>query len=86
MIDEFDEKVIFFSTESLRDYLRDKDREIDFINFCQEYINQLRKENLNGTADNHPTVPNNLKDYFKKDAVSTNEINSKAPILPLRKS
>lgn len=30
MIDEFDEKVIFFSTESLRDYLRDKDREIDF--------------------------------------------------------
>jgi len=76
IISELGEKLDFFSAETLRDYLRDKDSEIDFINFCQAYINQLRKENRNGTADNHRTVLNSLRDYFKRNTVSINEINS----------
>jgi integrase len=76
LISELGEKLDFFSAEALRDYLRDKDSEIDFLKFCNTYIEQLRKEKRNGTADNHRTVLNSLIDYFKRDGISINEINS----------
>jgi integrase len=76
LISELGEKLDFFSAEALRDYLRDKDSEIDFLKFCNTYIEQLRKEKRNGTADNHRTVLNSLTDYFKRDGISINEINS----------
>jgi hypothetical protein len=76
IISELSEKLDFFSAEPLRDYLTDKGSEIDFLKFCRTYIEQLRKENRNGTADNHRTVLNSLIDYFKRDCISISEINS----------
>lgn len=69
-------KIEFFSAEALRDYLRDKGKDIDFIEFCNQHIEQLRKEKRNGTANNHRTIRNSLVDYFKRTSVSIDEVNS----------
>jgi integrase len=76
VISELGEKLNFFTAESLREYMRDKDADVDFIKFCQIHIEQLKKENRNGTAGTHRTVRNSLIDYFKRDSVSITEINS----------
>jgi hypothetical protein len=76
IISELGEKLNFFNAESLRDFLRDKDADVDFIRFCLLHIEQLKKENRNGTAGTHQTVRNSLIDYFKRDSVSITEINS----------
>lgn len=76
IISELSYKLDFFSAESLRDFLRDKDSEVDFLKFCKGFIEQLRMENRKGTADTHRTVRNSLIDYFKRDSISINEINS----------
>ena len=64
------------TTENLRDYLRDKDKDVDFIVFCDEHISQLRKVGRKGTANNHRTVRNSLVDYFGRENVSITEIHS----------
>lgn len=69
-------KLEFFSCKELRDYSREKDDEIDFIKFCSQHIDQLRRENRNGTANNQRTVRNSLIDYFKRSSVAIIEINS----------
>lgn len=76
VISELGEKLNFFSAESLKDYLRDKDADVDFIKFCSEHITQSEKDGKKGTAHNHRVVRNSLVDYFKRDAVSITEINS----------
>lgn len=43
-ISELDNKLDYFTAESLRYYLRDKNDEIDFIQFCKTHIERLRKE------------------------------------------
>lgn len=60
----------------MRDYLRDKDGDIDFVKFCSGYIEQLRLEKRDGTANNHRAIKNSLIDYFKKEKISINEIHS----------
>jgi integrase len=67
-------KIDFFTCESLLQYL--DDTEIDFIKFCAEHIDQLRKENRGGTANTHRVVRNSLIDYFGRQSVSINEIHS----------
>ena len=76
IISELGEKLNFFNAESLRDFLRDKDADVNFLRFCLLHIEQLKKENRNGTAGTHRTVRNSLIDYFKRDSVSITEINS----------
>lgn len=76
MISELDERLDYFTAESLRDYLRDKDEDIDFIKFCDQYIERTRKEGRTGTANNHRKIRNSLVDYFNRSAVSIKEINS----------
>jgi bacterioferritin (cytochrome b1) len=39
-ISQLEEKLDFFTADSLRDYLQKKDEEIDFIKFCANYIQQ----------------------------------------------
>jgi integrase len=75
-ISQLGAKLDFFTCEALRDHLRDKDKEIDFIDFCASHIAQLRKENRDGTANNHRVIRNSLIDYFKRESVSINEITS----------
>ncbi|MBT2560070.1 site-specific integrase [Pedobacter sp. ISL-68] len=76
VISELGEKLNFFNAESLRDYLREKDSDVDFIKFCAMHIEQTFKEGRTGTAHNHRKIRNSLIDYFKRDSVSINEINS----------
>lgn len=76
MISELDERLDYFTAESLRDYLRDKDEDIDFIKFCDHHIERLRKEKRTGTANNHRKIRNSLVDYFNRTSVSIKEINS----------
>src|SRR5690606_5325643 len=66
----------YFTAVSLSDYLRDKDEDIDFIKFCDQHIERLRKEDRTGTANNHRKIRNSLVDYFNRSAVSIKEINS----------
>jgi hypothetical protein len=75
-ISELGPRLDFFTAEQLRDYLQDKDKPIDFIAFCSDYIEYLRQSNQSGTANNHRVVRNSLIDYFKRDNVLITEINA----------
>ncbi|WP_407427261.1 site-specific integrase [Arcticibacter sp.] len=75
-ISELGDKLNFFSAEELRNYLRDKKQDVDFIKFCAQHIEQLKSDGRTATANNHRTVRNNLIDYFGREQVSINEISS----------
>src|SRR5690606_33482096 len=49
-ISRLSDKLDFFTAESLRDYLRDQNKDIDFVKFCDEHISQLRKDGRDRTA------------------------------------
>ncbi|MDM1048742.1 MULTISPECIES: site-specific integrase [Sphingobacterium] len=76
MISELDDRLDYFTADSLRDYLRDKDEDIDFIKFCTQHIERLKKERRGGSAKNQSVIRNSLVDYFKRPSVSIKEINS----------
>lgn len=76
VISELGPRLNFFTAETLRDYLRDKHEDIDFIRFCEEHILQLVEDKRKGTASNHRTVKNALIDFFKRDQVSISEVHS----------
>ena len=78
-ISNISEKLNFFSAEALRDFLLNKNKEIDFIEFCDGHICQLKKDKRGGTAANHTTVRNSVVDYFGREKVSILEIT--APML-----
>jgi len=75
-ISQLGAKLEFFSCEALRDFLKDKDKEIDFIQFCTDHIAQLKKEKREGTSNTHRVIRNSLVDFFKRESVSINEITS----------
>jgi len=76
VIGEITDKLDLFTVDDLRDHLLGNEKEIDFMEFCDFYIDQLRKENRNGSANNHRTVRNSLVDYFQKESVLIKEINT----------
>lgn len=69
-------KLNMMTCENLRDHLRDKDKEIEFIGFCTDHINTLREEKRDGSANNHRSVRNSLIDYFGRSSILIGEINS----------
>lgn len=73
-ISELEDKLEFFTAETLRDYLKNKDEEIDFIKFCGNYIQQEKDDGRDGSAANHRAVRNHLIDFFKRESVSINDI------------
>jgi hypothetical protein len=76
VISELGDRLSFFTAESLRDFLRDKDSDIDFIKFCSSHIETSEAEGRMGTAHNHRVIRNSLIDYFHRPSVSITEINS----------
>lgn len=76
VISEVTDKLDLFTADDLRDHLLGNEKEIDFIEFCDFYIDQLRKEGRNGSANNHRTVRNSLVDYFQKESAFIKEINT----------
>jgi integrase len=73
-ISDLNEKLTFFTAESLKDHLTNQIGDIDFIKFCDSHIKQLRKDGREGTASTHLTVRNSLVDYFQRPKVSIMEI------------
>jgi hypothetical protein len=73
-ISELGERLDFFNADALKDYLLNKNEEINFIEFCDNHILQLKKDGRGGTAHNHTTVRNRLVDYFGREKVSILEI------------
>lgn len=73
-ISDLGEKLEFFSAEALRDYLANKNAEINFIQFCDDHIRQLKKDKRDGTASNQTTVRNSLVDFYKREKVSILEL------------
>jgi hypothetical protein len=69
-------KLDFMHVEELKNYLKDKDKDVDFIAFCGQHIETLKKAKRNGSANNHRAVRNSLVDYFNRENVSIIEINS----------
>jgi hypothetical protein len=52
IISEIGTKLNFFSCEDLRNYLRDKDSDVDFIKFSRNYIKTLNETGRAGAAGN----------------------------------
>lgn len=48
-ISQLGPKLDFFNVEELKNYLRDKDKEVDFIGFCTHHIESLRQAGRDGT-------------------------------------
>ena len=76
MISDLDDRLDYFTADSLRDYLRDKDEDIDFIKFCTQHVERIKKEGRLGSAKNQSVIRNSLVDYFRRPSVSIKEINS----------
>jgi len=75
-ISQLGNKLDFFSCEALTIYLKDKDKDIDFIEFAQKHIEQLIRENREPYSKSFRAVKNSLIDYFKRTSLSITEINS----------
>ena len=54
VISSLEMRMDFFSCEDLRNYLRDKDGDIDFVKFCSGHIEQLRLTYYPGTLFKAP--------------------------------
>ena len=74
LIGELGPKLDFFTAGQLRDYLANSLKEINFIEFCDEYIQELKQEGREGSASNHTTVRNSLIDFFCRDKIAVSEI------------
>lgn len=64
-----------FNVDQLKNYLSEGSEEIDFIKFCNEYIEELKVEKREKSASNFKTVKNSLIDFFKREKVLVHEIN-----------
>ncbi|WP_432328266.1 phage integrase SAM-like domain-containing protein [Mucilaginibacter sp. P25] len=73
-ISSISEKLDFFDADGIRDFLLKNNKEIDFIEFCDSHIQQLKESKRGGTAANHTTVRNSLVDYFGRERVLITEI------------
>ncbi len=75
-ISQLGNKLDFFFCEALMIYLKDKDKDVDFIKFAQKYIEQLIRESREPYSKSFRAVKNSLIDYFKRTSLSITEINS----------
>ena len=69
-------KLHLFTSETLRDYLRDKDQEVDFLKFCQTHIDEMTSEGRGSSAKTLNTVRLSLIDYFNSASILPSEINN----------
>lgn len=68
------ERLDLFSAEALRDFLRDKDKPIEFIGFCQAVIDERMENGQVGSAKTLKTVRYSLIDYFERETASVMKI------------
>ncbi|MEH6306940.1 phage integrase SAM-like domain-containing protein [Olivibacter sp. CPCC 100613] len=75
-ISRLGDRIELYSAERLRDYLRDKDKPIDFAAFCKEVIDFRMANKQKGSARTFRSVRFSLIDYFGRESVSVMEIHS----------
>lgn len=75
-IGELSSRVDFMNCDQIVDYLKNANKEIDFIEFGRNHINELIAQNKRGTSVNFRSVINSLVDYFGREKVNINEINA----------
>ncbi len=74
-IGELGSRVDFMNCDQIVDYLKNANKEIDFIEFGRIHINELMAQNKRGTSVNFRSVLNSLVDFFGRDKVNITEIN-----------
>jgi integrase len=74
-ISELEVKIELYNSETLRDFLLGKDKDINFIDFSLVHIDELFKAGRDGSAKTLKTVVLSLIDYFKRPIVLPKEIN-----------
>ena len=75
-IGELSSRVDFMNCDQVVDYLKNANKEIDFIEFGRNHINELIANNKRGSSVNFRSVVNSLVDYFGREKVNINEINA----------
>lgn len=73
-ISELGEKLDLFTAETLRDFLKTKNEEINFIKFSEVHIKGLKENDRVGSAKTLQTVVLSLIDFFQRKVISPNEI------------
>jgi len=76
-IGQLNDVLDFYCVYAIKDYLKNIDKDIDFVKFCSEHIRDLLKSNRKGSANTFKTVIYSLVDYFKRNTISPLEINEK---------
>jgi integrase len=74
-IGNLDKRRKFLDAKSLKEYLLNKDRHVDFIGFCYKYINTLKENGKYRSASNYSTILNSLIDFFGTEVVAIEEFN-----------
>lgn len=64
-----------FSPDDLKSFLTQSDTSIDFIQFCEQFINDLKELDKDKSAANFNTIKNSLVDFFNRSKVLVDEIN-----------
>jgi hypothetical protein len=54
-----------FTAQTLREYLLRRNEDIDFLTFCQIYIDKLEKDGRTRSKCNYQTVRNSILDYLE---------------------
>ncbi|WP_316740652.1 site-specific integrase [Pedobacter antarcticus] len=68
-------KLKLFSPDDLKSFLMQSDESIDFIQFCEEFISDLKELGRHKSAANFNTIKNSLVDFFRRKKVFMDEIN-----------
>jgi hypothetical protein len=74
VISNLEEKLNYYTAETLKLALTKQKEDVDFVHFCDEHIKELKRAKRNGTAANQTTIRNSLVDYFNRPRISINEI------------
>jgi len=76
-IGKLNDIIEYHSVIDIKNHLINLDKDLDFIKFCRKHIKDLIDAGRDGSASTFQTVMYSLVDYFKKNTVSTLEINER---------
>jgi integrase len=74
-VNKLGKRAKFLDAKSLKEYLLNKDRQVDFMGFCYKHINNLKQSGKYRSASNYTTILNSLIDFFGTEAVAIEEFN-----------
>ncbi|MBC6111175.1 phage integrase SAM-like domain-containing protein [Pedobacter fastidiosus] len=75
MIGNLGSRLKLFSPDDLKSFLVQSDTSIDFIEFCEQFISDIKQVGRDKSAANFNTIKNSLVDFFSRKKVFVDEIN-----------